>query len=102
MKFIGNFNELKEKLKNLSGSWDDTQVNKKVFRLNDGGLLNWYVSTGTIQFQGKSDNKEKLEEIVVIDTTTTTQQDVENNTIHGKIYVKPTKTIEFVSLDFIV
>lgn len=39
---------------------------------------------------------------VIIDTTTTTQQDVENNTIRGKIFVQPTKTIEFVSLDFVV
>jgi phage tail sheath protein FI len=39
---------------------------------------------------------------VKIDTTTTTQADVENNTIRGKIYVQPTKTIEFVSLDFVV
>jgi hypothetical protein len=39
---------------------------------------------------------------VQIDTTTTTQNDVENNTIRGKIYLQPTKTIEFISLDFIV
>jgi phage tail sheath protein FI len=39
---------------------------------------------------------------VVIDSSTTTQQDIENNTIRGKIFVQPTKTIEFVSLDFVV
>lgn len=39
---------------------------------------------------------------VQIDTSTTTQADVENNTIRGKIFVQPTKTIEFVSLDFVV
>jgi phage tail sheath protein FI len=39
---------------------------------------------------------------VVFDASTTTQQDVENNTIRGKITVQPTKTIEFVSLDFVV
>lgn len=39
---------------------------------------------------------------VRIDTTTTTQADVENNTIRGKIYVQPTRTAEFVSLDFVV
>jgi len=39
---------------------------------------------------------------VVIDTTTTTQADVENNTIRGKIILQPTKTIEFVALDFVV
>ncbi len=39
---------------------------------------------------------------VLIDTTTTTQLDVENNTIRGKIYVQPTRTVEFVSIDFVV
>ena len=39
---------------------------------------------------------------VVIDTTTTTQADVENNTIRGKIYLQPTRTVEFVALDFVV
>jgi len=39
---------------------------------------------------------------VQIDTSTTTQADVENNTIRGRIYLQPTKSVEFVSLDFIV
>jgi phage tail sheath protein FI len=39
---------------------------------------------------------------VVIDTTTTTQADVENNTVRGKIFLQPTRTIEFISLDFVV
>jgi len=37
---------------------------------------------------------------VQIDTTTTTQADIENNTIRGKIYLQPTKAVEFVSIDF--
>ena len=39
---------------------------------------------------------------VIIDSSTTTQDDVLNNTIRGKIFVQPTKVIEFVSLDFVV
>lgn len=39
---------------------------------------------------------------VQIDATTTTQIDIENNTIRGKIFVVPTRTIEFVSLDFVI
>ena len=39
---------------------------------------------------------------VQIDTTTTTQADVENNTIRGKIFLQPTKAVEFISLDFVV
>ena len=40
--------------------------------------------------------------LVKIDTTTTTQADVENNTIRGIIYLQPTRTAEFVSLDFVI
>lgn len=40
--------------------------------------------------------------LVKIDTSTTTQADIENNTIRGKIFIQPTRTIEFVSLDFVV
>ena len=39
---------------------------------------------------------------VIIDTTTTTQADIENNTVRGKIFVQPTRTAEFVALDFVV
>lgn len=39
---------------------------------------------------------------VVIDSSTTTQADVENNTIRGKIFLQPTRTVEFVALDFVV
>lgn len=37
---------------------------------------------------------------VQIDTTTTTQADIENNTIRGKIFLQPTRTAEFISVDF--
>jgi len=37
---------------------------------------------------------------VQIDTTTTTQADIENNTIRGKIFLQPTKSAEFISIDF--
>ncbi len=39
---------------------------------------------------------------VLIDTTTTTQADIENNTIRGKIFLQPVRTVEFISLDFVV
>ena len=37
---------------------------------------------------------------VVIDSTTTTQADIENNTIRGKIFLQPTRSIEFIALSF--
>jgi hypothetical protein len=39
---------------------------------------------------------------VQIDSSTTTQNDIENNTVRGKIYLQPLKSIEFISLDFVV
>jgi phage tail sheath protein FI len=39
---------------------------------------------------------------VQIDTTTTTQADIENNTLRGKIFLQPTKSVEFVTLDFVL
>ena len=39
---------------------------------------------------------------VTIDASTTTQADVENNTIRGKIYLQPVRSLEFISLDFVV
>ncbi len=58
--FTESYDDLQEKLSSLGGEWDDSQVNKKVFRLN-GGILNWYVTTGTIQFQGQEEGKLFLE-----------------------------------------
>lgn len=39
---------------------------------------------------------------VVIDSSTTTQADIDNNTIRGKVYVQPVRSIEYVSVDFVV
>jgi hypothetical protein len=39
---------------------------------------------------------------VRIDTTTTTALDLENKTIRGKIYLTPSKTLEYLALDFVV
>lgn len=40
--------------------------------------------------------------LVQIDTSTTTQADFENKTIRGKIFVVPTRTLEFLSVDFVI
>jgi len=40
--------------------------------------------------------------MVQIDTSTTTQLDVDNNTVRGKIMLQPTRSLEFISLDFVV
>ena len=45
LKFTGTFESLKGKLSSLGGEWHEDQPSKKVLRLN-GGLLNWFSSTG--------------------------------------------------------
>ena len=39
---------------------------------------------------------------VVIDDTTTTTADIDNNILRGKIFIRPTRSIEFIALDFIL
>ena len=39
---------------------------------------------------------------VIVDSSTTTREDVENNTVRGKILLAPVKSVEFVSLDFAI
>jgi deoxycytidylate deaminase len=63
LKFAGNFDELQQKLISLGGSWDISQPNKKILRLNSG-VMNWFETTGSINFQGKGVGKEQLESSV--------------------------------------
>ena len=39
---------------------------------------------------------------VVLDSTTTTADLIDRNTLYAQIYVKPTKAIEFIAIDFII
>jgi len=39
---------------------------------------------------------------VEVDTSTTTQNDIDNQTLRGKIYIKPTKSIDYVSIDYVI
>lgn len=58
--FEGSFDELATRLSPLDGQWDETQQDRKVFRL-DGGVMNWFEPSGTISFQGKLKGKSLLE-----------------------------------------
>jgi hypothetical protein len=39
---------------------------------------------------------------VVIDDTTTSPEDVDNNVLRGKVFLQPTKSVEFIAVDFII
>ena len=61
--FRKSYEELKKHLSVVNGVWDESHTNKKVLRLN-GGVMNWYESTGTIYFQGGQEGKRYLESTV--------------------------------------
>ncbi len=61
--FTEGFDQLKKKLSSIGGEWDESQKNKKILRYQ-GGIMNWYETTGTIQFQGQVEGKVVLEENV--------------------------------------
>lgn len=60
LKFTGSYEDLQGRLASLSDNWDTTQPNKKVLRLDDG-IMNWFETTGSINFQGRGIGKAKLE-----------------------------------------
>ena len=66
MKFTGTYKELKKTLEQLNqqGEWIEVNENQKQFRHRSGGILNWYPSTGTINFQGSPETKDSLQNIV--------------------------------------
>ena len=63
IKFTGTFEELKDKLKSLTGEWNEDQHQKKVLRLN-GGILNWFETTGRLFVQGRDPGKLQLEQTI--------------------------------------
>ena len=62
-RFSGQIEELKAKLVSLDplGSWAEVNTNQYQFRHNDGGVLNWFPSTGSINFQGKPAGRDSLQ-----------------------------------------
>ncbi len=63
LKFTGSYEDLQTKLSSLNGVWDDSQLNKKVLKIKDG-VMNWFESTGSINFQGKGEGRVELESAV--------------------------------------
>ncbi|NMO21237.1 cytidine deaminase [Pyxidicoccus fallax] len=66
LRFSGTFDELQTKLAVLKGQgqWRHVNDNQKQFQHNNGGVANWYPSTGSFYFQGKDEGRKKLEEVV--------------------------------------
>lgn len=60
LKFTRTFEELQDKLSSIGGEWNGNQPQKKVLRLN-GGILNWFETTGRLFVQGREPGKSQLE-----------------------------------------
>lgn len=65
-RFSGEYEALKQLLQPLDvhGRWQDVNENQKQFRHNNGGIINWFPSTGSLNFQGKPQGKKVLEQEV--------------------------------------
>jgi hypothetical protein len=63
VKYKGSFNKLKKyvRLTGIIGSWKTDGTGKHVFRSDAGGVLNWWPSSGTVNFQGAPDGRCILE-----------------------------------------
>ena len=60
LTYTKSYAELTESLTALGGKWDASQAGKKVLRV-DGGILNWFETTGTVSFQGPEEKRNTLE-----------------------------------------
>lgn len=62
-KFSGSYRVLQEMIGStmIPGQWINSYGGQKQFRTEAGGILNWWPSTGTINFQGKERPKAELE-----------------------------------------
>lgn len=61
-KHHGSVKMLKNAVKaaNIAGKWQ-SDGSKQTFRSSTGGILNWWPSSGTVNFQGKEPGKSQLE-----------------------------------------
>jgi hypothetical protein len=67
-KFTGSFEELQAKVKACGADGDWTDVgNGHQFRCKTGAKMNWYPSTGKLQYQGSKALADKLKEIMDAD-----------------------------------
>ena len=65
-KLKGTVEQLKSvvEMTGASGEWQDKGNGHWQFRANDGAILNWWQSSGTLSFQGPQQEKQEFEQIV--------------------------------------
>lgn len=64
----------------------------------------WSEWTGMVEpyLEGIKNDRGLYDYFVQMDDTVVTDQDIDQNHLPGKVYLKPTKTAEFITLDFIL
>jgi hypothetical protein len=67
LKFRGNYSKLKKSVlrTGFDGEWRDLKNHHKQYRTDDGGILNWWKTSGTITFQGHGSAANQLEEAFI-------------------------------------
>jgi predicted nucleotide-binding protein len=65
-KFEGTIEELQARVEaaGIKGKWEEDGQGKHTFRSNDGGVLNWWPTKGTLQLQGQDKAKQRLEKAI--------------------------------------
>ncbi|WP_441242251.1 TIR domain-containing protein [Tardiphaga sp. 768_D3_N2_1] len=79
--FAGDIEELKHKVASaaITGDWSEDELGKHSFRSKKGGILNFWSSKGTLQFQGKPEPKAELEAIFSGDVSAFTRPATDSN-----------------------
>lgn len=90
--FGGTIEELTAKIAaaGISGDWSHDELGKHCFRSKKGGLLNFWPSKGTLQFQGKPEPKGELEAVFADGASAQTSKVVVNGNA-GKTADRRTK-----------
>src|SRR6266704_762400 len=72
-KFEGTIEKLQMLISvaGLKGKWEDDGQGKHTFRSSDGGVLNWWESSGTVQLQGQEKARAKIGEAIAGGATIT-------------------------------
>ncbi len=54
LKFSGSYEKLQKYVSRtgLPGKWRDLKYGQKQYRSDEGGVLNWWQTTGALMFQG--------------------------------------------------
>jgi predicted nucleotide-binding protein len=71
----------------IEGSWKEEAGGKYCFRSNQGGVLNWWSTKGTLQFQGQTEAKRELERALSTDMLPPVVRSVPPAKLQSQIFI---------------